>query len=156
MLLRTTTFDCSALINSPIERVFETVAEPTNLVGLQPLLVRCEVVKKEVSADLGNRSYELRFIERFHLLGPIHYDNKLRVHLDVKSEPRQVEFHVKVFPRLQLHSSYSLAAQPGGTLVRESVQIECLAFMASFAFKTARAAHEKLLANLKRKLEGAA
>lgn len=154
MLLRTTTFECTALVNAPADKVFATVAEPLNMVGLQPFLIRCDILKKEVSADLRTRAYDVYFIERFHLLGPIRYDNKIRVHIDIQSEPRQVHFHVKSFPRIRLRSSYVFEDQAGATLVRETVTVESPSLLASFVVKTARAAQERLLENLRRKLDG--
>lgn len=153
MLLRTTSFTCSILVGSPVDSVFQTIAEPTNMVGLQPYLVRCDVLQKQVSADLRTRTYEVDFVERFQLLGPLRYDNKIRVRIAVQADPPQVDFHVRSVPRVQLHSRYHFEEDPAGARVRQDVTISCPAPLSSFVTRTARGAQEKLLLELKRKLE---
>jgi hypothetical protein len=152
--LRTVGFVEEQFIQSPPSQIFLQLSEPARMIGLQPLLVACEVVNRSVDADSQTAAYEVFYIERFKLLGPLHYDN--RIHTFIKTHPSEnrVTFSVRSFPRIELTSSYQLTARESGTHVALSVTVESPGILASFVCKIAQAAHRKLLENLKRRCEG--
>lgn len=134
-------------------QVLAQLTEPAKMIGLQPLIVGCELLNQELEADGGVRSYEAIFTEHFQLAGPLGYKNRVRARMQADRAVPAVEFTVRSFPRIRLSSRYELAAAPPGTAVQLTVSIDCPRVLRPLVVAAARAAHRKLLGNLKLRCE---
>lgn len=155
MAAREISFEESVSISSPSSQVYAFLSEPKQFLGLQPFLTGCEIVSQKLDAQAGKAEYEVIFIERFKLLGPLGYDNRIRALMKTDTKQQHTTVEVRSFPNIRLHSDYRLSEQAGKTQVTEIVRISSPEIMASFVGKMAQAAHRKLLANLKARCEGA-
>jgi hypothetical protein len=146
-------FTESIVVHAARLQVLAQLTEPTKMIGLQPLIVGCELVDQELAADGGIRSYEAIFTEHFQLVGPLGYKNRVRARMQADRAVPAVAFTVRSFPRIRLGSRYELAAAPSATLVRLTVTIDCPRVLRPLVVSAARAAHRRLLGNLKRRCE---
>lgn len=134
-------------INVTPQTVYDHLRDPHNLVGLQPLLTHVE----NVQASHSSVSYDT--VEAFRWLGIVLYRNRIHVQTTFIDPPQRFETVVHSFPNITLQVGYAFKPQAGGTLLRESVQISCHAWLAGFVTVQATRAQTALLENLKSRLE---
>lgn len=141
-------------IRAPRERVYAELVEPRRQLGLQPLLV--EVREQPPAAGTSStRCFEA--VERVPLLGPIAVRNRIRVELVPVAPPARVDFHAVSRGGVEVWSGFRLEETPeGGTEVREDVCVWTPGWLRPFVLRRARQAQERLLGNLKRRLEAEA
>lgn len=156
MPTRVAGFTESIVVRAARAEVLAQLTEPARMIGLQPLIVRCKVLGQELDVDGGSKSYEAIFSERFQLAGPLGFNNHVRAFMRADRAAQVVEFTVSSFPRIRLASRYELAAEPAGTQVKLAVTIDCSLLLRALVVQAARAAHIRLLANLKSRCEGSA
>lgn len=151
MALRSTAFALSISIPSSSSQVFAILSEPKQIEGLQPFIVGTDIVSAHTDAQRGTAEYEVYFIERFTLLGPLRYDNRIHTFIRANRDEKRIEFKVLSFPRVELVSTYVLRDVDGATLVEQSVKVTTPAILNSFVAGVAQKAQRKLLENLKQR-----
>lgn len=148
MALRTTAFAISISVRSSSSQVFAILSEPKQMQGLQPFIVGCDVVESHTDAQRGKAEHEVYFIERFKIVGPLHYDNRIHTFIRADRDEKRVEFTVRSFPRIELVSTYVLTEVDGATQVDQSVKLTTPAILNSLVAAVAEKAQRKLLENL--------
>jgi hypothetical protein len=137
-------------IGAPRERVFEELVAPRRQLGLQPLLVEVNELPPAPETS-GTRRFEA--VERIVLLGPLALRNRITVEVSPGEPPSRVDFHATSRGGVEVWSEFRLEALPGATEVREHVRVRCPGWLRPFVGRQARRAQERLLANLKARLE---
>jgi hypothetical protein len=159
------------IIGGKIEALMKTIditksiyiqAEPTafyahlsdigNHPGLQPLVIETREIGREID-EAGHTIIHFYSVEALRLLGFIPYHNKIRVKMIQIPEENLIIHEVESFPNIQLVSRTLFQADAGGTAVTETLHITTPNLVANYVQKTAVAAHETLMHNLKARLE---
>ncbi|MDG4767600.1 SRPBCC family protein [Solwaraspora sp. WMMD406] len=145
--MRTETFTDEFTVAAPPERVYAHLAEPTNHIGLSPLIVAVRDVVAETD-DAGRAVLRYVAVERFTIAGPLRYDNVLRVRqtatvpgrelvLEVRSPAWvSVRFVMTVAP----HHTGPAATSPAatGSRVTVTVRLRMPTLLRSYVVRTAR------------------
>ena len=144
--------DFQTQINISPQVVYEHLSKPQNMVGLQPLLTHVENIQHH--EHNGKQSVSYNTVEAFRWLGLVIYKNRIQVQANFTNPPTQLNIVVYSFPNITADVEYRFTAQDGGTLVKETMQIQVSAWLAKFVTSQANQAQTALLANLKNRLEG--
>ncbi|EDM79706.1 hypothetical protein PPSIR1_16630 [Plesiocystis pacifica SIR-1] len=166
--MATRSFELSCVIAASPSSVAAHLREPQNHRGLQPLIT--EIIEHERSHPQdGHGRAHARFdaIERVPILG-LRYPNRIaiRCEADTKADEHgtlAVRFEARSKPMLRLTSQFTLLPRPGPRegyphcrlVERVEITLPWLLdrLLGRFSFDTARAAHERLLSNLRARLE---
>jgi hypothetical protein len=151
MALRSTTFVNSVSVRSSSSQVFAVLSEPKQMMGLQPFIVGCDILSAQTDAQRGTAEYEVYFIERFTLAGPLRYDNRIHTFIRSSRDEKRVVFLVRSFPRVSLESTFVLTDADGSTQVDQTVIVTTPGIMHSFVVGVAQKAQRKLLENLQQR-----
>jgi len=148
------TFELNIFIDRPRDEVYEHVAQPINMIGLQPLLTTIDVLKEQKDAD-GVILRPFYTVETTRWLGlPVTRDRVYSViHL---TKPRS-ELEISVFSQLNTQVVYHYLFQEseeGRTHLVQKVRFEKVnKLLENFVFDRAIQTQRALLANLKVRLE---
>ena len=142
-------------IQADVTAVYAHLADITNHPGLQPLVVETQELGRSVD-EAGHTVVHFFSIEQFRFLGFLPYRNKIRVKMVQVPEENLIIHEVESFPNIRLISQTRFEPKEGGgTAVSETLDIDTPNLLAGIVQKTADAAHEALLQNLKTRLEAA-
>lgn len=141
-------FERSVRIDAPRERVYAELAEPERQLGLQPLLVSV----RELPAEAGVQRFEA--VERIAGLGPFVWHNRIIVDVRPADPPHRLDFHARSRGGVTVRSGFRLEAVGEATEVHETVEVGMPWALRPLVARLAVRAQERLLANLKRRLEG--
>ncbi|MBE2223872.1 MAG: SRPBCC family protein [Anaerolineae bacterium] len=139
-------------IEAEATAVYSHLADISNHPGLQPLVVETREIERTV-ADDGQTVIHFFSVEQFHFLGFIPYQNKIRVKMTQIPEEHLLIQAVDSFPNITLISRTTFQPDATGTAVTETIHISTPNFVAGYVQKTADAAHDVLMQNLKTRLE---
>ncbi len=148
------TFELNIFIDRPRDEVYEHIAQPINMIGLQPLLTTIDVLKEQKDAD-GVILRPFYTVETTRWLGlPVIRDRVYSViHL---TKPRS-ELEIFVFSQLNTQVVYHYLFQEseeGRTHLVQKVRFEKVSkLLENFVFDRAIQTQRALLANLKVRLE---
>lgn len=109
-------FTRAITVARPAEEVFAHLARPEFYIGLSPLLIAVRDI--DVSAD----AVRYVAIERFRL-GPLRWDNPIRVTMTFPGPGRRVVSEVRSPGRVRLESTVTLVPEGTGTRVGETVRV---------------------------------
>lgn len=147
-------YELNAFINRPPQEVYEHLAEPINMIGLQPLLTTINVLKEQKGAkDVTLRPFYMLITYRW--LGLPIFRNRVYIVLHLTKPFNELELHVFSRPGMHVVFEYRFQEMEEGhthliqTLRFEKVNQLFSAIVLSQANQTQRA----LLANLKVRLE---
>ncbi|MFI6939125.1 SRPBCC family protein [Streptomyces sp. NPDC050418] len=114
--MSTEEFSHHVSVEAPPERIFEHLARPESYIGLSPLVVAVRDVVQEGDA--------VRYVavERFPL-GPLHWDNPIKVTMTFPKPERQILSEVVSPGRVRLTATVDLEPQGEGTRVTETVRV---------------------------------
>lgn len=148
------TFELNIFIECKRDEVYDHLAQPINMIGLQPLLTEIDVLdEKEDKAGVILRPFET--VETFRWLGiPILRDRILSViHLTKPKE--QLEFHVYRKPNIELIFKYALkeSNQIRTQIIQTVHFIKVSKLLENFVVRQANLAQRALLSNLKGRLD---
>lgn len=147
-------YKLNAFINRPPQEIYEHLAEPINMIGLQPLLTTIDVLKEQKDGD-GITLRPLYMLITYRWLGLPILRNRVYVVLHLTKPFDELELHVFSRPGLHVVFEYQFQEMEDGhthliqTLRFEKVNLLFKAIVLSQANQTQRA----LLANLKVRLE---
>ncbi|WP_326555326.1 SRPBCC family protein [Micromonospora sp. NBC_01813] len=92
--MRTETFTDRFPVGASPRRVYDHLAEPTNHIGLSPLIVAVRDIERETDAA-GRAVLRYVAVERFRIVGPLRYDNILQVRQTNTEPGRQLVVEVR-------------------------------------------------------------
>ena len=148
------TFELNIFIDRPRDEVYEHVAQPINMIGLQPLLTTIDVLKEQKDAD-GVILRPFYTVETIRWLGlPVMRD---RVYSVIHLIKPGSELEISVFsqPNTQIVYHYLFQeSEEGRTHLVQKVRFEKVnKLLENFVFDRAIQTQRALLANLKVRLE---
>jgi hypothetical protein len=147
--MATVCFERSIEIAVGPARIYEELVDPARQLGLQPLLER--VVERP--SEPPERHFEA--LERIVLFGVLALRNRIQVTLRPVEPDRRVDFVAHSPAGIRVHSRFELEPTAGGTRVCEHVTLEVPRLLRRFVTRRASEAQERLLVNLRRRLERA-
>jgi len=143
------TFEKRISIHSNPDAIYTELSDPERQIGLQPLLVEIE----ELTTSTPNSSRSFIAIEVVPIALGWTRRNRIEVRIDRIRPDEVIEFHARSFPRIRVHSRFSLTPDGVRTMVHEHVRIEMPRALRAFVAARADASQAGLLRNLKRRLE---
>lgn len=150
--MSTTSFSRSQRIAAPATQIYAHLSEPASYLGLQPLLIEVtETARGEDSRGRPTRTF--RSVEKFRLFGFLPYHNTITTHMTLALPGERIECDVHSPGGVRLHNAFILSAEGDVSLVSDEVSIECPRLLLGFVGREARKAHERLLLNLKQRME---
>lgn len=147
-------YELIAFINRPPQEVYQHVAEPINMIGLQPLLTTLDVLKEQTDAN-GIILRPFNMLITYRWLGLPILRNRVYVVLHLTKPFHELELHVFSRPGIRVIFEYRFQeTEEGHTHLIQTLRFERVnplfkAIVLSQANQTQRA----LLANLKVRLE---
>lgn len=155
-MIRTLQF--TTYITRPISEVYDHMADPHNLIGLQPLLIEMSPVQSTRVNGVIVQTYET--IEAFRLGGYNVYRNRIRVRTTLTRPNEQIDSLVHSPGGVTLDVGYTFtpqagASQCGGTQLTEVMEINAPRLMAGFVVRQATLAQQAVMQRLKARLEAA-
>ncbi|MEV4705225.1 SRPBCC family protein [Actinoplanes sp. NPDC049316] len=146
--MSTDQFSHSFTVAAPADRIYAHLSAPESYVGLSPLVVAVRDIRRDGDAV----SYVA--VERF-ALGPLHWDNPIRVTMTFPKPGRRLVSDVRSPGRVHLVATVDLAVEGDGTRVTESVTVSCPWILRSFVAGQARSVQRARAAELTRRMEAA-
>jgi len=148
------TFELNIFIDRPRREVYEHIAEPINMIGLQPLLTTIDILKEQKNGD-GVTLRPFYTMETYRWLGlPILRDRVYWV-MHLTRPFSELEFHVFRKPGIQIVFHYVFQeTEEGQTHLNQKVRFERVSkLIENYVFNQAIQTQRALLANLKVRLE---
>ncbi|GAA2656032.1 acyltransferase family protein [Paractinoplanes durhamensis] len=133
-------------VAAPAGKIYAHLTDPQNYVGLSPLLVAVRDVRP------GPDETTYVGIERFRL-GPLKWDNRLRVTLTPVTPDRQLRSSVISPGAVRLTATVNLTPEGNGTLVTESIELHTPAVLRRFALGQATTVQKSRATELTRRME---
>ncbi|WFE26949.1 SRPBCC family protein [Solwaraspora sp. WMMD791] len=135
--MRTETFTDRFVVAAAADRVHAHLAEPTNHIGLSPLIVAVRDITAETD-DAGRAVLRFVAVERFRIVGPLRYDNILHVRQTVTEPGRQLVMEVRSPARVSVRFVLDVAPVDTGSLVTVTVSLRMPTLLRSYVVRTAR------------------
>ncbi len=146
------TFAQRFFIATPIERIYDHLAEPQNYVGLSPLVVAVRDVQTSRDAR-GREVQHYLSVERFHFLGFIRYDNLIRVTTTLTEPPAQLISEVDSPGWVHMQFVFDLQPDSEGTWIEETITARAPLLLRGYVVAEARRVQEALARILKTRME---
>lgn len=147
-------YELNIFISRPRREVYEHLAEPINMIGLQPLLATIDVLKEHQDANgILLRPFYMLIIYRWLAL-PI-FRNRVYVVLHLTKPFEELELHVFSRPRIHIVFDYLFQeTEEGFTHLIQRVRFERVnKLLEGMVFNQANQTQRALLAKLKVRLE---
>ena len=150
--MSTSSFTRSQRIAAPAEQIYAHLSDPASYLGLQPLLV--EVTETARGADAqGRPTRTFRSVEKLRLFGFLPYRNTITTLMTLARPGERIECEVHSPGGVRLRNAFTVSVDGDASLVSDEVSIECPRLLRGFVVGEARKAHERLLHNLKQRME---
>lgn len=148
------TFELNIFINRPRREVYEHIAEPINMIGLQPLLTTIDVLKEQKDGN-GIVLRPFHMLVTYRWLGLPVFRNRVYTVMHLTKPDSELEFHVFSKPGIQLVFQYLFQeTEEGQTHLVQRVRFERVnKLLENIVFDQAIQTQRALLANLKVRLE---
>ena len=146
-------FEHNILINSPRQVVYKHLAQPKNLMGLQPLLTAVKILEESTDDD-GIATCQFDSVETFRIGKLPIYNNRIHVIGKLTKPFEQMEYLVKSFPNIRIRFLYLFQDENAATRLTQKVHIvQVNPLLENFVFKEALRAQQIVLSRLKERLE---
>ena len=147
-------FELNIFIDRSQDEVYEHVAQPINMIGLQPRLTTIDVLKEQRDTD-GILLRPFYTLETSRLLGLPVMRRRIFSVIHLTKPPSELEIHVFNSPGTQIVYHYLFQeSEEGRTHLIQKVRFEKVnKLMENFVFEQAIQAQRALLTNLKVRLE---
>ncbi len=147
-------FELNIFIDRPRDEVYEHVAQPINMIGLQPLLTTIDILKQQQDAD-GVILRPFHTVETIRWLGLPVMRNRVYSVIHLTKPPSELEISVFSKPNTQVVYHYLFQeSEEGRTHLVQKVSFEKVnKLLENFVFDHAIQTQRALLANLKVRLE---
>jgi hypothetical protein len=148
------TFELNIFIDQPRRDVYDHIAEPINMIGLQPMLTTIDVLKEQKDGN-GIKLRPLHMMMTHTWLGFPVLRNRVYMVMHLTRPHSELEFHVFSKPGIQIVFHYLFQkTEEGRTHLIQKVRFEKVSkLLESFVFNQAIQTQRALLANLKVRLE---
>ncbi|WP_432051064.1 SRPBCC family protein [Verrucosispora sp. NA02020] len=113
-------FETVGVVAASSDEVYRHLTDPHSYVGLSPLIVAVTDVRTGQDAD-GRPVTDYVAVERFRMVGPLRWDNPIRVRMVATRPGRQIISDVRSPGWVRLRAVVDLTPEAGGTRIRESV-----------------------------------
>jgi len=148
------TFEQHIFIDRRKDEIYDHIAEPINMIGLQPLLTTIDIMKEQLDEN-GITLRPFYTVEVFRWAGIPLMLNRIYsvIHL---TQPRdELEFHVFSKPNIKIVFKYALVQSNDlRTHITQTINFERVSkLLEGFVFDQAVKAQRALLTNLKVRLE---
>lgn len=151
MSRRSNSFELAVRIARPAAQVYAHLAEPANLLGLQPLLVEMTPVSRSMVCGRTLLCYET--VEAFQLAGLILAHNRIAVRTLLTEEPCRIDSFVTGAAGLVMLATYHFADCDGETLLSERVAVHIHPILLPGVLAAAKHVQQVTLVRLKACLE---
>ncbi|MBX7268122.1 SRPBCC family protein [Micromonospora sp. Llam7] len=145
------TFETSCTVAAPPEAVYQHLTDPRSYIGLSPLVVAVDGVRTGHDAE-GLLVTDYVAVERFRLVGPLRWDNRIRVRLVATQPGVQLVSDVRSPGWVSLRAVVDLTAVADGTRVRERVTADAPVPLRRFVASQARRVAADRAAELTRRM----
>jgi hypothetical protein len=135
--MRTETFTDRFLVPAAADRVYAHLAEPTNHIGLSPLIVAVRDIERGTDAA-GRTVLSFISVERFRLIGALRYDNILHVRQTNTEPGRQLVMEVRSPARVSVRFVMDVEPADAGSVVTVTVSLTMPTLLRSFVVRTAK------------------
>ncbi|MBC9718651.1 SRPBCC family protein [Streptomyces sp. TRM66268-LWL] len=115
--MSTEEFTRDVTVPAPPERIFAHLAEPESYLGLSPLLVAVRDIVR------GGDGIRYVAVERFRILGPLRWDNPIRVTMTFPEPGRRIVSEVHSPGGVRLTATVVLTPMDAGTQITETVRV---------------------------------
>lgn len=148
------TFELNIFIDRPQHEVYDHMAEPINMIGLQPFLTTIDILKEQKNGN-GVILRPFYMLVTYRWLGLPVLKNRVYSVMHLTKPPSEMEFHLFSKPDIQLVFHYLFQeTEEGRTHLIQKVRFERVnKLLESVVFKQASQTQRALLANLKVRLE---
>ncbi|WP_307868181.1 SRPBCC family protein [Micromonospora sp. C95] len=144
-------FETTCTVAAPPDVVYSHLADPRSYIGLSPLIVAVDEVRHGHDAE-GRAVAEYLAVERFRLIGPVRWDNRIRVRLVSTPPHGPLVSEVRSPGRVSLCAVVELHPVVGGTRVHERVSADAPAPLRRFVAGEARRVAAYRAAELTRRM----
>lgn len=148
------TFELNIFINRPQHKVYEHLAEPINMIGLQPWLTTIDILKEQKDAN-GITLRPFYMLITYRWLGLPVLKNRVYIVMHLTKPHQELELHVFSRPGIQIVFEYLFQeTEERFTHLIQKVRFERVnKLLESFVFNQANQTQRALLANLKVRME---
>jgi len=147
-------FEHHIFINRPKDIVFDHIANPLNMLGLQPLLTTMDILEETRDSN-GVKLRPFYTVEVFRWAGIPLMKNRIHSVIHLTEPDDEPEFHASSKPGIEIVFQYRFQQDNDGhTHVTQTICIErAPKLLEGFVFDQAIKAQRALLSNLKVRLE---
>jgi hypothetical protein len=148
------TFELNIFIDRPRREVYDHIAEPINMIGLQPMLTTIDLLKEQKDSN-GITLRPLHMVMTYRWLRLPVLQNRVYMVMHLTKPHNELEFHVFSRPEIQIVFHYLFQeTEEGHTHLIQKVRFERVnKLLESIVFNQAIQTQRALLANLKVRLE---
>lgn len=147
-------FELNIFIDRPCEEVYEHLAQPINMIGLQPHLTTIDVLKEQKDTN-GVILRPFHSIQTFRWLGLPFLKPRVYTAIHLTNPPDELEFHVFSKPGIQIVYSYLFQeSEEGRTHLIQKFRFERISkLLENVVFEQVIQMQRAMLTNLKVRLE---
>jgi len=147
-------FELNTFIDVPQRVVYEHLAEPINMIGLQPRLTTIDVLKEQKDAD-GVILRPFYTVETFHWAGLPLFRNRIYTVIHLTKPHGELEFHFHSWPGIKIVYKYTFSEdEEKRTHLVQRVNFERVnKLLEDIVFDHALKSQRSVLTNLKVRLE---
>ena len=147
-------FDLLILVNRPRQDVYDYLADPLNLLEVQPLLRKIQT-KERSRNENGATVVSFDGLYVLPVLGLPLLRRLAHVVNTLTNPPNEMEYHAVYRPRIEIQFAYEFRQERNATQIKLRVNIIKVShWMEDFVYNRAMNAQRSLLVNLKNRLEG--
>ena len=148
------TFELNIFINRPRQEVYEHLAEPINMIGLQPWLTTIDILKEQKAAN-GITLRPFYMLITYRGLGLPVLRNRVYIVMHLTKPQNELELHVFSRPGIHLVLQYFFQkTEEDHTHLIQKLRFERVnKLLESTVFNQVNQTQRALLANLKVRLE---
>ncbi|MCA0456611.1 MAG: SRPBCC family protein [Chloroflexi bacterium] len=147
-----TTFQYTYRIQAPADKLYKHLSEPTNYIGLSPLIVSLTDVQWDTNLH-GQRFVQYKSVELFRFLGFIPYRNPLDVVMTLTIPHQQIVSEVQAPLNVRVIFTFDLEQQDSGSTVTETISIHSPLWAKRFVISQAKAVQQNRVQVLTSRME---
>lgn len=147
-------FELNTFIDRPPEEVYEHLAQPINMIGLQPRLTTIDILKEQKGAN-GVILRPFHSIQTFRWFGLPILKPRVYTVIHLTNPPAELEFHVFSRPNIEIVYDYLFQeSEEGHTHLIQKFKFEKVSkLLENLVFEQVIQAQRLMLTNLKVRLE---
>lgn len=148
------TFELNVFIDCPRREVYDHLANPINMIGLQPLLTTIDVLKEQ-KAPGGITLRPFYTVETFRWAGLPILRNRMYYVIQLTRPEDELEIHAHSKPNIHIIFKYAFSQdQSRKTHIKQTVNVvQVNKILETVVVNQAKQAQRALLSNLKVRLE---